>query len=347
MRVLHALAVFCILVGVMFSVGVHWVNAQEGKPVDTSTGLTPFVLVAVVLVLSGAVLLWYAGRSTDPYILKLGPSFFFWLGMTYIGLLLLAAVAYNFSNRPQPLIGGILPIGVPWFGAMGAVTISLQGVFVWNDQWDKKYNYWHIGRPLFGAVLGIVAFFLFVVIVTASGAPPKFLEAAGTAGSSSAPPSPRDLIIFYMVAFLVGYREETFRDLIKRATDLILKPSTESPAEPAVTFQGTGVTGSDAAMPVVTGAATSHLTVGVQNSGKVSLVAPAVAIRAMAPTPDGTFGVENDKVTGGGDLAPGQVRTVDVTFTPREAGSFAGTLIVTATNLADPRTLRVSGKRES
>ena len=37
-------------------------------------------------------------------------------------------------------------------------------MFLWNNQWDKKYNYWHIGRPLFGAMLGIVAFFLFVFI---------------------------------------------------------------------------------------------------------------------------------------------------------------------------------------
>src|SRR5207249_368955 len=110
---------------------------------------------------------------------------FFWLGMIYTALLLLMAAVYNLTkeqNAGATVVGGILPIAVPWFGALGAVTISLEGVFLWNNQWDRKYNYWHIGRPLFGAVLGIVAFFLFVVIVSASGSSPKFLE--GQSGSA-------------------------------------------------------------------------------------------------------------------------------------------------------------------
>jgi hypothetical protein len=167
-------------------------NARE-SPRQTATTLWETVsahpwwaaflaIMAVVLVIGVGVLLCYASRSpTDPFILRLGPSFFFWLGMAYTGLLLLMAAAYNIwfasPNGYTPvLLGGILPIAVPWFGALGAVAISLEGVFLWNSQWDKKYNYWHIGRPLFGAVLGIVAFFLFVLIVTASGTPPKFLD---------------------------------------------------------------------------------------------------------------------------------------------------------------------------
>src|SRR5207248_634808 len=147
--------------------------------------------------------------------------FFFWLSMMYTALLLLMAVTYLVCARDaQPtLLAGILPIAVPWFGALGAVTISLEGVFLWNDQWDRKFNYWHIGRPLFVAVLGIVASFIFVVIAVAAGSPPPFL-------SDEASPTAKDFIIYYVLAFLVGYREETFRELIKRATDLILKPGT-------------------------------------------------------------------------------------------------------------------------
>jgi hypothetical protein len=298
-------------------------------------------VVAVVLVIGLGLLLRNATASLPvPSILQLGPSFFFWLGMGYTSLLLLMAAAYNTwfagtgGSKPV-LLGGILPIAVPWFGALGAVTISLEGVFLWNSQWDTKFNYWHIGRPIFGAVLGIVAFFLFVLIVTTSGTPPKFLTGGATES--------KDLIIYYVVAFLVGYREETFRDLIKRATDLILRPAAQPISGPAVTFKVAGVTQSRISFPHTTVGNTSPVTVQVQNAGSAPLNAPAVAVTTTAPAAVATFGTANDLVTGGGDLAPGQVRNVDVTFTPQVAGNLAGTLTVTATNLTAPRLIGVSG----
>jgi hypothetical protein len=35
---------------------------------------------------------------------------------------------------------GSVPVGVPWFGALGAVLISLTGVFEHEHDWDL--NYW-------------------------------------------------------------------------------------------------------------------------------------------------------------------------------------------------------------
>jgi hypothetical protein len=260
--------------------------------------------------------------------------------MSYTALLLLMAVAYNLrSTGPKPMmVGGILPIAVPWFGALRAVTISLEGVFVRNSQWDRKFNYWHIGRPFFGAVLGIVAFFIFVVTVAASGTPPKFLD--GDVASTSA----KDFIVYYIVAFLVGYREETFRELIKRATDLILKPGTPAQPAPAVTFKVGGVAALEIRCPDVAPAGNSRVSVEVENSGNAALVAPALAVSSIAPTPANTFALASDSVTGKGDLAPGQVRTVDVTFTPAAAQDYSGTLSLTATNLASPKTIALSGK---
>ncbi len=307
-------------------------------------GTGVFVLAAVVLLAGGGVVLYRAGRNPqNPIILTLGPSFFFWLGMGSVGRLLLMAVAYCvLYPRPQPyLFGGLLPIAVPWFGALGAVTISLEGVFLWPLQWDKKYNYWHLGRPLFGAVLGIVAVFLFVVVVAASGTAPSFLNAP-TSSASPAEPPPKDFIIYYVVAFLVGYREETFRELIKRVTDLILKPSPQG-ATPAVTFEGAAVSASGVTMAATAVGQTSQVVVEVKNSGGAALIAPAVVVGPTAPTPAGTFGTANDQVTGGGDLAPGQGRTVAVTFTPPAVGPFSGVLTVTATNLPAARTIQISG----
>ncbi len=296
-------------------------------------------IVAMLVVVGSAYLLYKTiGAGANPLILRLTPSFFFWLGMMYIALLLLLAGTYDVvvpaSARPI-LVGGVLPLAVPWFGALGAVTISLEGVFLWNDQWDKKYNYWHIGRPLFGAVLGIVAFFLFVVIMSASGSWPKFFD------DRSAPA--KDYIVFYVLAFLVGYREETFRELIKRATDLILKPNAQPPAVPAITFKVAGAAVGRIQCPNVAPGGQSSVTVEVQNSGGAPLAAPVVTIAPVAPTPAGVFAKINDQVTGGGDVAPGRSRTVDITFTPTAAGTFAATLSVTSPAVAAPKVIGVTG----
>jgi hypothetical protein len=281
MRLLRALLVLCVLAGVLFGLPMYLVVARtqpapgsDVKSASENGSLQPtepggqaqsardsarqpaatlwekvsaypwsaafLAILAVVLATCVGLLLWNASRSPiDPFIERLGPSFFFWLSMTYASLLLVMAAAYNIwyaspGTYTPVFLGGILPIAVPWFGALGAVTISLEGVFMWNNQWDKKYNYWHIGRPVFGVVLGIVAFFLFVLIVTASGTPPKFLNPGETTAA-------KDFIVYYMVAFLVGYREETFRDLIKRATDLILQSGSPPPPGPAVTLKVAGI----------------------------------------------------------------------------------------------------------
>jgi hypothetical protein len=55
----------------------------------------------------------------------------FWLQIVYLLILSLAAIAYGIWPKP-PLIPdffGPIPIGVPWFGALGAILISLTGVF--------------------------------------------------------------------------------------------------------------------------------------------------------------------------------------------------------------------------
>jgi hypothetical protein len=298
--------------------------------------------IAAVLVVGMALLLYFAAQKpSDPYIYKLRASFFFWLGMGYTLFLLLLAVAYNVSyqGRQPYLIGDILPIGVPWFGAIGAVTISLEGVFRWNQrQWNADYNYWHIGRPLFGAVLGIVAFFLFVLLLSSSGTSPKFLADPPQASL------PKDFILYYVVAFLVGYREETFRELIRRVTDMILKPAgSQGVDSPQVTFKNNGVAVSEIEFHTTTSGAHSRRTVEVQNTGGTPLVTPTVTVQAADLLSEGAFGTLNDHVTGMRGLEPNQIKTVDVTFSPRRAGHYAGILTIEAQNLATRATILISG----
>jgi hypothetical protein len=316
------------------------------RPFDAMTADQRFwtaalLVLGVTIISAGIVLVARAAKAgATPHIPTLGPSFFFWLSMVYTGLLLIIAAIYN-VRHPEDTTwkwGGVLPIAVPWFGALGAVTISLEGVFLWNSQWDNKYNYWHLARPLFGAVLAIVAFFIFVVLMTASGAPPKILD--GPNGT----PTPKDFIIFYVVAFLVGYREETFRELIKRATDLILKPGAQPSPAPSVVFSVGGSVVSTVTLTAAAGAA-SAVTVNVQNNGSVPLMAPMATLSPAAGVPQATLRLApgTDHVTGGGNLAPGQARSVDIEFAP-PLGTAPGTpftakLAVTATNLTSPKTI--------
>ncbi len=317
---------------------------QKASDTDQTFWIAFLMILAAVVVSAGAVLASRAANATgNALIPSLGPPFFFWLSLIYAGILLLMAAIYNVHDPDGKvwMWGGIMPIAVPWFGALGAVTISLEGVFLWNAQWDTKYNYWHLARPLFGAVLGIIAYFIFVVLMAASGTLPKILD-----GSNSAPG--KDYIIYYVVAFLVGYREETFRELIKRATDLILKPGAQPSATPSVSFEVGGASVSIVAPPTPAAGASSVTVVNVKNNGSVPLVAPVATLSTSVPPNTLELVAANDKVTGGGDLGPGQSRSVDIKFTP-PAGAAVGTtcgakLSVSGTNLLTPRSIQVQAK---
>jgi len=179
---------------------------------------------------------------------------------------------------------GPVPVGVPWFGALGAVLISLTGVFEHEHDWDPSYWPWHIARPLIGVALGVVSMLILQAGVLAVGstpirptptptpaaaatpAPPASSTATPTPPGSTAKPSPGSStatptppgpaatptpsatpspnqpsptpvpsnLLYYLIAFLVGYREETFRELIKRLVDIVLAPGNSGAAAPTI-----------------------------------------------------------------------------------------------------------------
>ena len=148
---------------------------------------------------------------------KLTKDTIFFVSMAYALLMLAAAVVHRCGVIDLfEMKDFLVPMSIPWFGAIGAITISLQAVFERRDDWDSAYNYWHLARPLIGAVLGIMSFLILSVIVTLAGS---------TAPSPDAAPTIANMNIYHVLAFIVGYREETFRDLLKRVTDLILRPA--------------------------------------------------------------------------------------------------------------------------
>jgi IPT/TIG domain. len=129
----------------------------------------------------------------------------------------LAAAYFSSVIHLQDTLGSV-PLGVVWFGALGAVLISLTGIVEHAHDWDESFALWHLSRPLVGASLAVVG----VLILQ-----------AGVLATGTTPTNPKGIsqnLLYYLVAFLVGYREETFRELIKRLVDLIFVPATNQVA---------------------------------------------------------------------------------------------------------------------
>ena len=54
-----------------------------------------------------------------------------------------------------------------WFGCLGGVIISLKGIYdhsYHGDAWDPAYNLWHLGRPISGAIAGLMTVVLLSVV---------------------------------------------------------------------------------------------------------------------------------------------------------------------------------------
>lgn len=113
-----------------------------------------------------------------------------------------------------------IPVEVPWFGAIGGCLASLGGIFFYNRKWKASYNLWHPVKPLVGAVTGGISCMLLVVTLRAATSNTKIKT---------------DPITFDTAAFLFGYAESAFRQLVKNVTDILIKPgpTTPPPAGPS------------------------------------------------------------------------------------------------------------------
>lgn len=117
---------------------------------------------------------------------------------------------------------GPVPTGALWFGAVGAVLASWAGIFRHNADWQNSYNYWHWARPAVGAILGGISVLMLTVLLNATN--------SGTTNPGT-PAGTHSRTLFFVLAFIVGYREATFRSLIGKITDLVLGPGpTPNPA---------------------------------------------------------------------------------------------------------------------
>lgn len=160
----------------------------------------------------GAVAGWFEKRNR---------TFFLTLNFAYVAAIAIFAGLYASGGSigqdlqaafPNASIADTLPLAVPAFGALGAITISIIAICYHCDDWNPCWSLWHATRAIVGAIMGTIAFFIFIAVIQSTNTPANLTP--GAKGS----------IVYYLVAFVVGYREKTFRDLIQRVIDVVLAP---------------------------------------------------------------------------------------------------------------------------
>jgi hypothetical protein len=98
-----------------------------------------------------------------------------------------------------------LSLRAMWFGALGGIVISLKGVYDHccdNDAWDRCFELWHLGRPVSGALTGLITLVL--------------LLATNPKGTPSEP-------IVYAIAFIFGTQESRFFNFLFEVAALVVR----------------------------------------------------------------------------------------------------------------------------
>lgn len=255
------------------------------------------------------------GADLSPAGLPLSPRLAFFHGIAWILLLVILAIGYGaqpgWSWLPHYTFSfeGVLPLWVPWAGAAGGTTISLVGVAWHAVDWDApRYSFWHLTRhPFLGAVCGTVT--VFIVVLFLNTVSPR-TEGGGYTPSGTA--------VLTVIAFVVGYREATFRELITKVVDTIVGPG-ETPATAVVSV-----------VPSIIDFGSVEISKSVQraallaNAGKDTISVGVGDIR-IEPTDGFILGITKDS-----EITPSSSLSIPITWTPTVAGQTAATLEVVA-----------------
>jgi membrane protease YdiL (CAAX protease family) len=242
---------------------------------------------------------WYEGRGFVAFVEVLYLVVLFTLALLYLTPLGAAA------HVTLPSSFGALPAGVPWFGALGAVIISLSGTFDHRTDWDPTWSLWHFTRPLIGVSLAIIAWLTFQAGILAVGSVPSS-PAPNPSNPGQDVTAPTNLL-YYLIAFVVGYREQVFRELIKRVSDVILMPSAAAAVSVPVISGFTPAGGRTAGGETVTITGSGFTGTTAVTFGSVAAAAVRVAsdTEVSVTTPPGSAGRVNVTLTTGGGSATG------------------------------------------
>ncbi len=172
---------------------------------------------------------WLLGRGradTDM------PPWIFFVALVWLVALFVLFVVWITSPGLRgdfPHAFGQIPVEVPWFGALGGCLVSLSGIVYYNrGRWRPRYNYWHPIKPLIGVGTGSIGALLLLVTLRAASSNASIKTDAAT---------------FDAAAFVFGYGEAAFRQLIKTVTDLLLRPGGSVSGDGTTTRRSPGASG--------------------------------------------------------------------------------------------------------
>jgi hypothetical protein len=246
--------------------------------------------------------------------------------------LITIAIAYDLGwwdlHRFPAVLGGVLPLLVPWGGALGGVCNAMIGVSRHWADFDpdrrsyqaRRWNAWYLVQLPIGAAFGTVATLIVVL----------FLGAIGTTTTGEVDITPRGVAVLFVIAFVVGYRQDVFRKLVERVVDVILVPGTSTDTSDD---EGFSLTPTRLDFGKVTVGSVGHNKVAVKNLGRGLIRLPDAAFEV----PKGAFTVAGTV----GNVAGGATSAVPISFSPTAAEAYKATLTVTVDGKA--RTVSLTG----
>jgi hypothetical protein len=134
--------------------------------------------------------------------------------LLYIVLLAVSLLSFS-QTRVFNIFGLAVPAAVLWFGTLGGLISSLQGMFFHNQKWKKSYNLWHFFSGTVGATYGLASYLFLLVVVKST--------VSGSAQS--------DAPVFALAAFAIGYGQSQFHSMMNQVFTLIFHPSKGSASD--------------------------------------------------------------------------------------------------------------------
>ncbi|GGK43895.1 hypothetical protein GCM10010124_40920 [Pilimelia terevasa] len=266
------------------------------------------------------------------WVVRLSPSALLVITFLEFAFLVALLLGYEFHwwglHRLPPVAGGVVPLVVPWGGALGGVCIAFVGVTAHWGRWTSaergtpsrqavRWNGWYLVRVPLGAALGTVAALMVVL----------FLGTVAPNDDGAVDITPVGAATLMVVAFVVGYKQETFRKLLERTVEVIVGPGTPVPGGDGFTLEPATLE-FDAASGVE-----QRRTVAVTNEGRLPFVVDAGKVQG----PGDGFAVTQLP----GKILGGDAGTIEVSFRPSQPGRYRGSLTVTVAG--STRTIALAG----